>query len=213
MPGGGGTPDLYQPSPPRTLILHPQLKFTQKGLPSMKHIACLALISISSALSAQMAHGPTAAPTYAGPAAEVTTSYSRLKANVIKAAEKMPAEDYQFKGTPEIRTYARVVNHVTEAQSHSCSTLAGSKFDPAMVPADTADKATIVASLKASYDLCDKAYATLTDTNITEAVQAGPAKRSRVSMAWGVVSHDNEQYAILSLYLRLKGLVPPTSEK
>lgn len=183
----------------------------------MKHIACLAAFTLSAALSAplcaQMAHGPTAPAPYAGPAAEVTGSYSRLKVNVIKAAEKMPAEDYQFKGTPDIRTYARVVNHVTEAQSHTCSTLGGTKFDAAMVPSDTADKATIVAALKASYDLCDKAYATLTDANITEAIQSGPSKRSRIAMAWGNISHDNEQYAILSLYLRLKGLVPPTSEK
>jgi hypothetical protein len=176
-------------------------------------LSALAALSISTALSAQMAHGPTAPAPYAGPAAEVTTSFSRLKVNVIKAAEKMPAEDYQFKGTPDIRTYARVVNHITEAQSHTCSTLSGGKFDPAMVPADTADKATIVAALKASYDLCDKAYATLTDANIAEGLQNGPAKRSRIGMAWGNVSHDNEQYAILSLYLRLKGLVPPTSEK
>jgi hypothetical protein len=179
----------------------------------MKHVAALAVLALSTSLSAQMAHGPTAPAPYAGPAAEVTGSYSRLKGNVVKAAEKMPAEDYQFKGTPDIRTYARVVNHITEAQSHTCSALAGTKFESSMVPADTADKATIVAALKASFDLCDKAYATLTDANIAEAVQLGPNKRSRIGMAWGNVSHDNEQYAILSLYLRLKGLVPPTSEK
>jgi hypothetical protein len=45
-------------------------------------------------------------------------------------------------------------------------------------------------------------------------LQVGPlGKRSRLSMLWGNIGHDNEQYAILSLYLRLKGLVPPTSEK
>ena len=32
-------------------------------------------------------------------------------------------------------------------------------------------------------------------------------------LMWGTVSHDNEQYATLALYLRLKGLVPPSSEK
>jgi len=39
------------------------------------------------------------------------------------------------------------------------------------------------------------------------------AKRSRIGIMWGTVSHDNEQYATLALYLRLKGLVPPSSEK
>jgi hypothetical protein len=53
----------------------------------------------------------------------------------------------------------------------------------------------------------------LTDANLNEMLQAGPAKRSRLGMLWGNVSHDNEQYATLALYLRLKGLVPPSSEK
>ena len=153
----------------------------------------------------------SAAPS--GPAAEVLAYYNRLKPNVIKAAEKMPDADYQFRPTPDIRTYARIVNHVTEAQQHTCSALNGTAFDPKTVPSDTADKATIVAALKASFDNCDKAYGALTDANMAEAVQAGQNKRSRITMAWGNVSHDNEQYAELSTYLRLKNIVPPTAEK
>jgi hypothetical protein len=41
----------------------------------------------------------------------------------------------------------------------------------------------------------------------------GQNKRSRAGLMWGTVSHDNEQYATLAMYLRLKGLVPPSSEK
>jgi hypothetical protein len=70
-----------------------------------------------------------------------------------------------------------------------------------------------VAALKASFDACDKAYGALTDANVAEMVSVGQRKRSRIGMAWGNVSHDNEQYAELSTYLRLKGLVPPTAEK
>ncbi len=152
-------------------------------------------------------------PAPVGPAAEVQASYNRLKPNVVKAAEKMPDADYQYKPTADIRTYARIVNHITEAQQHTCSALNGAAFDPKSVPSDTADKATIVAALKASFDACDKAYGSLTDANVAELVDAGRSKRSRIGMAWGNVSHDNEQYAELSTYLRLKGIVPPTAEK
>jgi hypothetical protein len=147
-------------------------------------------------------------------ASELQASYERIKPNIIKAAEKMPPEDYSFKPTPDIRTFARVVNHVTEAQMHSCG--AANHADPSAaskLPAETADKAAIVDALKASFAECDKAYAALTDANMTDMLQAGPYKRSRLGMLWGNVSHDNEQYATLSLYLRLKGLVPPSSEK
>jgi hypothetical protein len=153
-------------------------------------------------------------PPPAGPAAEVQGSYARVKANVIKAAENTPPEDYSFKPTPDIRTFARVVNHVTEAQMHSCGAVNNlAPTDANKTPAETADKATIVAALKASFAECDKAYAALTDANLAEMIQAGPAKRSRIGLAWGNVSHDNEQYATLALYMRLKGLVPPSSEK
>lgn len=150
----------------------------------------------------------------AGPAGEVQGTYARLKVNILKAAEAMPAEGYKFKPTPEVRTFARVVNHISEAQLHSCGvanhTAAG---DLAKVPPETADKTAIVEALKASYAECDKAYAGLTDANIADLLDAGTAKRSRVGLLWGNVSHDNEQYATLALYMRLKGLVPPSSEK
>jgi hypothetical protein len=171
-----------------------------------KAIALLAIAG--STLSAQT---PALPPT-TGPASEVLRSYSMLKPNVIKAAEKMPDADFQYRPTPDIRTFARVVNHITEAQFRTCGTLNGSK-DIAKPPADTADKATIVAALKASYDECDKAYGALTDSNISEMMTLGQNKRSRIGMAWGNVSHDNEQYAELSTYLRLKNIAPPTSEK
>ena len=158
-----------------------------------------------------LAQAPPPAPV--GPAQEVQASYKTVKANLLKAADKMPEADYQYRPTPEIRTYARVVNHVTEAQFHTCTALNGTAFDPKSVPSDTADKATVIAGLKASFDACDTAYGAITDANIAEIISMGPRKRSRIGMAWGNVSHDNEQYAELSTYLRLKNLVPPTAEK
>ena len=161
------------------------------------------------------AQAPAASPAAAavGPAAEVQTSYNRLKPNIIKAVERLPDADIQFRPTPEIRTFARVVNHITEAQFHSCTTLNGGKFDPRSVPADTADKAAIMAGLKASFAECDKAYGAMTDATMGEMLTAGANKRSRIGMAWSNVAHDYEQYAELSTYLRLKNLVPPTAEK
>jgi hypothetical protein len=105
-----------------------------------------------------------------------------------------------------------VVNHITEAQFRSCG-VANGVTEIAKPPADTADKAVIVDALTASFAECDKAYGSLTDANLTEMFSLGQAKRSRVGLMWGNVSHDNEQYATLALYMRLKGLVPPSSEK
>ena len=172
-----------------------------------------ALLPVAAFAQDHMDHMAAPAPA-TGPAAEVLRSYTTQKTNVIKAAEKMPEADYLYKPTPEVRSFAKIVLHVVEAQFQSCSAQTGTKFDRAtMVPAETASKTDIVAALKASFDACDKAYALVTDQNLGEQVAMGPNKRSRVTLAWGNVSHDNEQYAELSTYLRLKNLVPPTAEK
>ncbi len=157
----------------------------------------------------------TAAPTGpTGPAAEVQRNYAAVKANILKSADKMPAEFYTYKPEPDIRTFARVVNHVSEAQLRSCGAVNGTAPTAlAKVPPETADKAEIVDALKASFAECDKAYASLTDGNIAEMFSIGTVKRSRIGFLWGNASHDNEQYATLALYLRLKDIAPPSSEK
>lgn len=161
-------------------------------------------------VAAQMA-GMAATPT--GPAAEVQRSYNGVKANILKSADKMPAEDFAYKPEPDIRTFARVLNHVTEAQLHSCGAANGtSAASLPKVPAETADKAAIVSALQASFAECDRAFAALTDTNLTESLSIGPMRRSRIGLMWGTVSHDSEQYATLALYLRLKGIAPPSTE-
>ena len=175
-------------------------------------VMCLVAGLMVSGVAVGQAPAAPAGPS--GPAGEVQRSYAAQKGNILKAADKMPAEDYQFKPTPDIRTFARVVNHVTEAQLRTCGAVnRTAPNDLAKVPADTADKAAIIDGLKASFAECDKAFAAVTDANLADMFDVFNAKRSRIGILWGTVSHDNEQYATLSLYLRLKGLAPPTSEK
>jgi hypothetical protein len=168
----------------------------------------VAVLSLPVAVFAQAAMQPS------GPASEAAGAYNRIKPNILKAADKMPADAYSYKPTPEVRTFARVVNHITEAQMRVCSAMNGGSFDPKTLPGETADKDAVLTALKVSFAECDKAYGALTDGGLMEVVTLGPmGKRSRVGAAWGNVSHDSEQYATLALYLRLKGLVPPSSEK
>ena len=186
-------------------------------LSPFRNSATAAFILLSAALAAGQAPSPAPTPpppTKLSAPADVQRAYNNLKANILKAADKMPAEDYSFRPTPDIRTFARVVNHVTEAQLRYCGALNGTAAETLpKVPPETADKTTIVTALQASYAECDKAYAALTDDNLMQMLTLGPVTRTRIGFAWGNVSHDNEQYATLALYMRLKGLVPPSSEK
>ena len=173
------------------------------------------MVAAAGLMVSGMAMGQAAAPAGpSGPAAEVQRSYAAQKDNILKTAERMPEANYQYKPTPEVRTFARVVNHITEAQFRSCGIANHvAMADVAKPPSDTADKATIIAGLKASFVECDKAFAATTDANFVEMYPVGKVSRSRAGLMWGTVSHDNEQYSTLAMYLRLKGLVPPSSEK
>jgi hypothetical protein len=171
------------------------------------------VFGVSAFLAAQAPAKPVS-PVPVTPFSDVQRGYAALKGNIRKSADRMPAESYLYKPTPEVRTYARVVNHITEAQWHSCGAINGTAAEAQpKVPEETADKATIVAALNASFAECDKAFASLTEANLLQMIPSGTSTRSRIGLAWGTVSHDNEQYATLALYLRLKGLVPPSSEK
>src|SRR5271170_2741019 len=142
--------------------------------------AVATFVILSTALSA-LAQAPAPAaktpppPVKPGPAAEVLRGYAGLRANILKAADKMPAENYSYRPTPEVRTFARVLNHVSEAQLRSCGAINGTTPEAQYkMPPETADKATIVAALQASFAECDKAYAALTDDNILQVFTLGP---------------------------------------
>ena len=178
----------------------------------MRTILAMTLLSLST--SAVFAQAPATPPPAPGVGPEVLRSYNGLKTNILKSADKMPEDLYSFKPTPDIRTFARILTHVIEAQVGACGAVNGTApADRIKTPAETAPKAEIVAALKASFDACDKAYATVTDATALDLVAYGPLKRTRIGIMWGNVSHDNEQYAQLATYMRLKNITPPSASE
>jgi uncharacterized damage-inducible protein DinB len=140
---------------------------------------------------------------------EVKQSYENVKNNLLKSAEKVPDADYSFKPTPEIRSFGEVMEHVVAAQRHTCAAILGEQSASHSTPTT---KAEIVSALKETFAECDKAYGSLTDANATETVSTGRGQRTRMGALIVNMTHDVEQYSILSVYMRLKGIVPPSSE-
>jgi uncharacterized damage-inducible protein DinB len=142
----------------------------------------------------------------------VRHSYASVKQNFIQTAEAMPESDYNFRPTPKIRSFAEVINHITNSQMHACSGILGEK--PNYTPPKANDsKAKIVAALKASFAECDRAYNSLTDGNATVPVSS---YRGQVPQLMALVmntNHDNHEYGALTVYLRLKGIVPPSTAR
>ena len=142
--------------------------------------------------------------------AELKQSYNGVKNNILRAAEKMSDADYSFKATPEVRSFGQLVGHVADAQLRTCSTINGSAKQ-ATAGSITA-KADLVGALKASITECDQAFDALSDANASQSVSIGRGSRTRLGALYGTVVHDNEMYGYMSVYMRLKGVVPPSSE-
>ena len=141
---------------------------------------------------------------------EAMQAYTGIKTNLTKLAEKVPADTYGYQPVDSIRTIAGLIGHVSDSQLTTCSAVNG-EMKPGTASKMTA-KADLVAALKASFEECDKAFATLTDANLADPIKTRRGERSRLTTLLGIVVHGNEEYGYTSVYLRMKGIVPPSSE-
>lgn len=140
--------------------------------------------------------------------------YHMIQGDLLEAAEKMPEADYSFRPTPEVRPYSQLIAHVALSQFQTCSRVKGVDNPHAKDKEDAVtSKTDAIALLKASTALCDEAFASVTDDNLTEIIKAGPNEVSRGLFLSGTNAHDEEMYGTMSVYLRLKGIVPPTTAR
>ena len=140
---------------------------------------------------------------------EVKQAYTNTKNKILCAAEKMPEEHYSFKATPDVRTFGGWIAHVADANVRNCAAVNGEQKTGNA--ASKTSKADLTAALKESFADCDKAYDSLTDANATEMTK-GQRPRTKLGALAGNTAHDEEAYGSMAVYMRLKGLVPPSSE-
>ena len=165
------------------------------------------MIMITSAFaSIALAQAQTSNPTIA----DLKQMYNGVKNNLTRMAEKMPDEHYSFKPTADIRTFGQLVAHVADSQARNCSTVAGEQ--KSVNAASKMTKAELVAALKESFAMCDAAFESINDTTATQMIKVGRGERSKLGALAGTISHSNLEYGYMAVYMRLKGIVPPSSE-
>ncbi len=176
---------------------------------------CCALIALMAAPVAML--GQDKAPaSAAAPANPITSSergvYSFVSGAVVKAAEKMPEENYSFKPTPEVRTFGQLVGHVADASYGFCAEARGGANPEKQFEKTKTSKADLVAALKDAVAYCNKQFEGMTDAEGAQMVKMFNFNLAKLTVFSINTAHTDEHYGNMVTYMRLKGIVPPTSE-
>ena len=148
---------------------------------------------------------------------EAKFPWTVVRDNLLKMSEKMPAENYSFKPTPEIESFGQRMAHIAGANLFVCQGVMGRQTTLSR-PAATS-KPELIALLKQASAVCDSAFDSLSDAAAMEKINSrigGPfppePMRTKLATLNNMVRHSNEVYGYMCVYLRLKGIVPPSSE-
>jgi uncharacterized damage-inducible protein DinB len=138
--------------------------------------------------------------------------FLQTKDVITRSAEKMPDEHYAFKPTPEVRSFAQILGHIADAQHSICSAATGTRKAPPGVEKSKSGKAEIVPALKEAFAYCEEVIDGMTEAQAVEMMNFFGGQRTRISEIDFNTAHNYEHYGNLVTYMRLKGIVPPSSE-
>lgn len=175
----------------------------------MKHPVPLVLLTLTVATL----HAQAPQQERAGTTAVRTlgTLWEQITAHITTAAEELPESTYAYRPTPEVRSFGQQIGHIAGAQQLICAAALGEPSGAEdEIERTRTSKADLLAALKASTQYCARAYAQ------TDAAAAQPARlfgreTSRLYALGLNATHNGEHYGNIVTYLRLKGIVPPSS--
>ncbi len=140
------------------------------------------------------------------------TLYGMFSGNAVAGAEKMPEENYSFRPVPEVRSFGQLVGHIADASNRFCAVVLGDPAPTTSIEQTKTTKADLVKALKDAVAYCNKAYAGMTDVKGAELVKFFGRDVPKLSVLTLNAAHTNEHYGNMVTYMRIKGIVPPSSE-
>jgi uncharacterized damage-inducible protein DinB len=173
----------------------------------MKSLVLSVLIAIVMAVPEAAAQAQ-AAP---GGVAAIVPLYNRLKDLYIRSAELMPEEHYGFRPVSTVRTFGEVLGHVANENYLFCAAALGEKNPNTTDFEKTTSKAALVRAVRESFAYCDPGYR-MAEARALEEVTFFDNKGSRLWVLTFNITHDSEHYGNVVTYLRMKGLVPPSTQ-
>src|ERR1700683_2349348 len=104
-------------------------------------------------------------------AASAKAMHAMIHRDIAEAAQNMPADEYAFRPTPEVRTFGQIIGHLVDSNFFFCSQVAGEKSPATADYEQITDKSALVKALNDSLAYCDRVYAATTDANFIQPMQ------------------------------------------
>jgi uncharacterized damage-inducible protein DinB len=161
-------------------------------------------------------------------ASAFTRGFGYQEYQVRSAAEAMPEDKYGYRpaegkfknekpefGPAEVRTFAEQIKHVACANFAFAAELDGAKPPEACDkggPSPAKTKKELLIYLRDSFAAVNKSLAAINEKNMFDPIE-GPyaAPATRLGLATTIIWHAADHYGQMALYLRLNGIVPPSS--
>jgi uncharacterized damage-inducible protein DinB len=143
--------------------------------------------------------------------ASVKTTYEVVKGYITKAAAQVPEGTYKYQPTKEVRTLGQLFGHIADSSGMICSAATGVKPTSAGGAEKLATKAELQKALTDGFAVCDKAFTAITAANANETLNLFGMTHSRIGAMAFNAAHLFEHYGNVVTYMRLNGLVPPSS--
>jgi DinB family protein len=151
------------------------------------------------------------------PAAQSTTvrgdllaDWIDMKDRMTTIADAMPEEKLGYKPTPAQRNYGEQILHVA-VDNVAIMKLLGGKTPPPTIAKNAASKGDILKALADSYDYGSAVIREQTDGSMAETVHVPNFVGTRARLVWSAIGHAWDEYGVMTVYLRLNGIVPPAS--
>jgi DinB family protein len=144
--------------------------------------------------SGETGGAPQSGPNDASTAARA--GFAEVSGWVTKAADLVPADKYTYRPVPTVRTFGELIAHIADGHNWYCARASGrnAEWSDAVEKGKT-DKATVVQKLKQSIDACNAVY----------------GGSGQIAMLFANAAHSNLHYGNIITYMRMLGMVPPSS--
>ena len=194
-----------------------QIPESFKGEMMRKLTILITLIAVACAASAQEPSKPAASKQPTPMSSSPLIASNKLVYDVgmmfiLASAAKVPEEDYNFKPTDVVRSFGQILGHVADAQYNFCAIARGEKDPNPDIEHTKTSKADLIAALNQAVAYCDKAYDGLTDTSSAQTVKFRGMDTPKLTILNVNNGHASEHYGNLVTYMRLKNILPPSSD-